>query len=279
MPSTFTTMPLLTTLLALMSSSVLGNPLRLSSSTERVDTSEQARDLNAVGLLDYGHNPVVPAYCDDVPTFRARAKNKMIGCRSIRNEYTASKYCGLTVTFREERRQIRTYCPVACGYECHTNGPTRHLSDGPSFLPSLDPSDVPSHAPVGRPSATPSGDPTNGPTEDPSRAPSARPSEVGSCDYSSEQLQVEYRLHGNSYCRTDRMERGSAGHEYDHYARVTLHDCRTKCDRNRACTGFEHYHEAGYGQCEIWYYPSKRQLTEPVATEYRYIDARCSWKR
>eukprot|EP00588_Corethron_pennatum_P029826 CAMPEP_0194319566 /NCGR_PEP_ID=MMETSP0171-20130528/16000_1 /TAXON_ID=218684 /ORGANISM="Corethron pennatum, Strain L29A3" /LENGTH=777 /DNA_ID=CAMNT_0039076831 /DNA_START=50 /DNA_END=2380 /DNA_ORIENTATION=+ len=142
--------------------------------------------------------------CKDNRNFKARAKNKMIGCRTIRNEYTRGKYCDMLVNFREDKRPIKTYCPVNCDYDCHTNGPTStrtepptvvltdRFSDGPSATLSLDPSVVPPHAPVVYPtkfltqpssqkpsffpSATPSFNPTSKPSSHSGSDPSSEPS-------------------------------------------------------------------------------------------------------
>jgi len=60
-------MQLFTTLLAIMSSSVLGavldNPLSMSSATKQVAHLEQDRDLNAIGIMDFGANNPSGGYC------------------------------------------------------------------------------------------------------------------------------------------------------------------------------------------------------------------------
>ena len=99
----------------------------------------------------------------------------------------------------------------------------------------------------------------------------------GYCVYLSGERHVDYWQYKNSYCRTDKMQKGSSGNEYDHYDNVSFADCQTKCTHNRACTGFEHFHTGYAGQCEIWYYPSIWKKTE--GSHNYTIHARCYWKK
>jgi len=126
--------------------------------------------------------------CKDNRNFKARVKNKMIGCRAIRNEYTRSKYCDMLVNFREDKRAIKTHCPVNCDYDCLTNGPTSTLTEpptvgptdifsvGPSVTSSLDPSVVPTIVPTHAPAVYPTKFFTQSPSQKPAFLPSATPS-------------------------------------------------------------------------------------------------------